>query len=232
MEVLNKSGRFKRGTYKPLHANNNKLTLTKVLIKRINNESNFRKWVGKMAEREGLPLYIANVNIIFLNTHIITIDTCVFFHSISQHEFDPASECITLYFKNYKFYTNLVTVCKKHKYSQEFLEPILLEAPPKQNSSSSGASAAASAAAPPEKVVSVADAIESTLVLPPESLFTEYVKANYNTFTNSISFNDLKTYIVGNSSYVINWNSIDTAKKLCNALKLHAIGVNINQYIK
>lgn len=96
MEVLNKSGRFKRGTYKPLHANNNKLTLTKVLIKRINNESNFRKWVGKMAEREGLPLYIANVNNIFLNTHITATDTWVFsilFHSMNLTLHQNVSRC-------------------------------------------------------------------------------------------------------------------------------------------
>lgn len=93
MEVLNKSGRFKRGTYKPLHANN-KLTLTKVLIKKINNESNFRKWVGKMAEREGLPLYIANVNNTFIHTLLLSIHTFFnTFHSMNLTLHQNVSRC-------------------------------------------------------------------------------------------------------------------------------------------
>lgn len=59
--MLNKSGRFKRGTYNPIRPKN-ELVMTKVLVKDVNNEVNFCKWVSKMAERKGLPLYIANVN--------------------------------------------------------------------------------------------------------------------------------------------------------------------------
>ena len=59
--MLNKSGRFKRGTYNPIRAAREH-ALTKVLIKNVSNEGNFRKWVEKMSERKGLPIYTAKVN--------------------------------------------------------------------------------------------------------------------------------------------------------------------------
>ena len=58
--MLEKSGRFKRGTYKPIRPKSDP-PMTKVLVKNVNNEVNFCKWVSKMAERRGLKLYIANV---------------------------------------------------------------------------------------------------------------------------------------------------------------------------
>ena len=138
---------------------------------------------------------------------------------------------MTLWFKNYKFYLNLVTLCKEHRYGTEFLSPVLLDAPAQNRSTVPGAAPAAAqpvaASANPTTAgpTSLSDVIKSTLVLPPDSLFTDYVKANYNPTICSISFNNLKTFTIGDRGYAINWNSVDTSKKVFNALKFHAIGV-------